>query len=112
MTDTTKTAPASSESIWSFLTDEGKAVLAGLESFLSNVSAKVVSAVLPTAVATATAEVESIASGDTKNTGNILAAGVKNAEAAALQVGAQATVQEIAVIAGATHAAAATPAAS
>lgn len=96
-----------SNSIWSFFTDEGKVALADFESFFSNVSASVVSTVLPTAVTTATAELEAIATGDTKDTGHILAAGVKNAEAAAIQVGVQATAQELAVIAGATHAPAA-----
>lgn len=99
---------ASTNSIWGFLSDEGKSLFAGLEGFLANVSAEVVSKVLPTATATASAELEAIATGDTKDTGHILAAGVNNAKAAAIQVGVEATAQEIAVIAGATHAPAAT----
>lgn len=100
--NTTKT-----NSIWSFLTDEGKSLLAGLEGFLSNVSAEVVSTVLPVATQTGVAELTAIATGDTKDTGHILAAGVKNAEAAAIQVGVTATAEELSVIGGATHAPAA-----
>ena len=104
MTDTTQPAAQAKSSVWSFLTDEGKAALSGLEGFFSNVFAETVTAVLPTAIATGAAEVQAIASGDTKDTGHILAAGAKNAEAAAIQVGASATLQELAVIGGATHA--------
>ena len=78
---------------------------------MSQVGSEVVRTVLPVAVQTGTAELQAVASGDSKDTGHILAAGVKNAEAAAISIGVAATAQELSRDAAATHAPAAQAAA-
>ncbi len=105
MTETT-IQPAAKTSVWDAIKEDAKEDLSGLESFLSNLFVQDFNAVLPEATATAAAELTAIATGDNKDTGHILAAGVRNAEAAAIQTSVTTTAQTLAAVAATTHASA------
>lgn len=94
-------------SVWDSIKDEAKADLVGLEGFLKNLFVADFNAVLPVATQTGAAELEALAAGDNKDTGHILAAGVANAEKAAIQTGVSTTLQTLTAVGATTHAAAA-----
>lgn len=92
-------------SIFTSLEASAKADLAGVESFLEDLVAADFKAVFPIAqtevASLVAAETVAVASGDTKNTGTILAAAVKNTEASVIAAGITTTSSTILAAVGA-----------